>query len=113
MGARQSLFEVLIARAGVMKGGRVGAFIVMWAVVAHDLGREPQMLEVIAWWNEKPRTMHRYLAEFREVLPELGPHATPQEFVPALEAHEADRLTRRANAGMLGRIPAPQLLAAA
>jgi hypothetical protein len=109
----QSILEVLIARGGIMKGGRVAAFVVMWAVAERSLGHEPTMLEVIEYWNERPRTLHRYLAEFRELLPELGEGATPQVFVPAIREREAERLTRRANAGMLGRVPAPQLLVAA
>lgn len=112
MAQAPSILEVLIARGGVMKGARVAAFVVMWAVTADDLGREPSTAEVIDWWGEKPRTVWRYLAEFRELVPELGEHATPQPFVALVQEHAAVKLTRRVNAGLLGRVPAPSLVAA-
>jgi hypothetical protein len=109
----RTLFETLIERGGPLKGGRQASFVVMWAMTAHRLGREPMQTEVRAEWRLSERTCHRYVHEFRKLFPEFGDVATPQVFVPAMEAAVADRLTRktpRADASMLLRVAAPSLV---
>lgn len=105
MGETPSLLEVLIAKGGVIKGARVAAFIVQWAVAADELP-DPDVPSVARYWAENERTLWRRLADFRELLPELGEHATPQVLVPHLQKN-TEKLTRRANMGILGRIAAP------
>ena len=85
-----SLLEQLYRRGGIMKGSRVGSYIVLWAVASRDLGHEPTMEEFIAWSREPRRTVFRWQAEFRAVFPEWS---TPQPFAASVAA-ELDRRGR-------------------
>ncbi len=79
--ADQSLLELCVARAGLRKGMRVCSFIIEWAICAGALGREPTVVEFIAWWKCPTRTGWHRLAEFRATFATTD---TPQVFVPAL-----------------------------
>lgn len=80
---RGSLLEQLYRRGGVMKGSRVGSYIVLWALASQELGREPTMEEFITWSREPRRTVFRWQAEFRAVFPEWP---TPQPVAAEVSA---------------------------
>lgn len=65
-----ALYEVVRRRLGVLKGGRVLAFMVQWDVVVQELGREPTVVEYADWWGESERNVYYHLARFRECFPE-------------------------------------------
>ncbi len=79
--AGQSLLELCVGRGGLRKGMRVCSFIIEWAICSGALGREPTVVEFIAWWKAKDRTVWLRLAEFRGI---FETEQTPQVFVPAL-----------------------------
>jgi len=89
--------EFAYARTGSMlKAARVVAFIVGWAVVRRELGREPTVDEYAAWWKEHRATAYRHRAEFREV---FGV-STPGPILDALERQHA-QLHDRIDLGQL------------
>lgn len=63
------LAEVVRRRLGVLKGGRVLAFMVQWDLVARELGRDPTQAEYAAWWGESERSVRNHLGRFRECFP--------------------------------------------
>jgi hypothetical protein len=73
----RTVMEVACARAGVLKGARVVAFICQWTMASQALGHAITLEEYRAWWKESERTAYRYQREFRDVFPHL---ATPQPF---------------------------------
>jgi hypothetical protein len=70
-----TIMEVCFARKGVLKGGRITAFIAQWTICSQALGREITTEDFAAWWKESERTVYRWQAEFRECFPHLS---TPQ-----------------------------------
>lgn len=69
--------ERCLYSVGVVKGGRVAAFVVQWAMAeAAEGGDELKIEQVADWWGDAHRTAYRRLAEFREVFPEFS---TPHE----------------------------------
>lgn len=48
---------------------QVLTFIVAWAMVRDDLGREPTIDEYAKWWKQSERTAYREQALFRQALP--------------------------------------------
>lgn len=70
-----TVMEFAIGKAGVLKGGRVCAFIASWTITSQALGRDITIEEYADWWNESERTAYRHLADFRRV---FGPGTTPQ-----------------------------------
>jgi hypothetical protein len=111
----RTLLEVCIARGGIVKGARVCSFVIRWAMCADALGREPEVVEYIEWWNERDRTAWRHLAEFREV---FATDQTPQ-FLAAVIApavagigKKLDELTAAKTAGTI-ELPADLLPASA
>jgi hypothetical protein len=65
-----TLLELAYARTGrMLTAARVLAFVVAWAVVREELGREPTVEEYAEWWREPERTAYDQLETFREVFP--------------------------------------------
>jgi hypothetical protein len=70
-----TLLDYAIQRAGIVKGGRVCAFVTQWTIASQALGREITLPEYADWWNQKERTAFHHQAEFRSV---FEPMLTPQ-----------------------------------
>jgi hypothetical protein len=107
---KPSVLQIAVARGGVMKGPRVCSFVIAWARVANELGREPTVAEYIRRSGTPERSAWRELREFREIFVELGPKATPQVFVEAVRA-QSDDLDAE-NLALMGQVPADGLTAA-
>lgn len=100
-----SLLALCVALGGYRKGTRVATLIMQWAIVSHQLGREPAVHEYVDWWKDaqSERSIRRHLAEFRELFPEL---ATPQPFVGVVP--EVAKLSEALTAAALAKVP-PEL----
>lgn len=73
----RTVMEVCQARAGVLKGARVCAFIAQWTMASQALGKAITLDEYRDWWKESERTAYRHRREFRAVFPHLE---DPQPF---------------------------------
>jgi hypothetical protein len=112
---RRSLSELLVARAavharpdprrkaglgdlraGFALAGRMGEFIVLWSIYSRREGRELNIADFCRLSGESRRTVHRWLAEYRELFPELGEHATPQRLVAQLPDGSPERVMETA-----------------
>lgn len=78
-----SLLQIAHKRMGFLKGTRVVAFIVSWAVAEEALGHPPSLEEYADWWKESRSTAFREQARFRECFPG---EETPQRIVDLLTA---------------------------
>lgn len=96
-----TIAEVCVARAGILRGGRVQAFIVQWTIASQTLGRPITLAEYGEWWAEPERTAYRHQASFRAVFPHLE---TPQPIADAAIAR-AEEWSHRGTRG-LGQLPA-------
>jgi hypothetical protein len=81
--ANTSLLGLCVALGGYRKGARVALFIMQWSILAHEMNREPLVVEYVDEWREAERSVRRHLAEFRDLFPDYD---TPQPFVSALPA---------------------------
>ncbi len=97
----ETLLELCLARGGVLKGGRVQAFIAQWTIATAALGRPITVIEYAEWWRESERTTYRHQACFRELFPD---HDTPQVIADAAIATQED--ATRAGIKGLGQLPA-------
>lgn len=93
-----TVLETLCQRVGVMKAGRVGSYILEWAVCSQELKHEPTMEEFIAWCPWRRRTTFRRQAEFREAFPEWS---TPQPFADLVQAELSKRRSARSDPAAL------------
>ncbi len=75
---------------GFPLAARMGEFISTWARLSRREGRALTASDYIRLSGEPDRTVWRWLREFRELFPELGPEATPQRLVRALPAETED-----------------------
>jgi hypothetical protein len=73
----RTVMEVACARAGVLKGARVVAFVCQWTMASQALGRSITLEEYRDWWKESERTAYRHQREFRDVfgMPDPQPFA--------------------------------------
>ena len=71
MSMRNSFLGVTIQRAGLRKASSIGAFIIAWLTVHHELGERPTVEQYADWWKVSRATAYREQAEFREVWPEF------------------------------------------
>lgn len=81
---RAQLLALCIDRGGYRQGARVAQFITEWEVAIRKHGRDVGIDEFATWWRDSYRTGYRRLAEFREMFPELGEHATPSALMRPL-----------------------------
>jgi hypothetical protein len=79
--------ELCVARAGMLRGARVAAFIAQWTIVSQALDRPITLEDYGAWWHESERTVYRHQARFREVFPQLK---TPQPISDAAIARAGE-----------------------
>ena len=80
----------MVAKAGT-KGGRMAAFVLEWAMMQNDLGREDVTVEdYIDWSNVPRRTCYRRAAEYRELFPDVPVNDLASQLAPTLR----DRPTR-------------------
>src|SRR3954465_969741 len=94
-----SLLKVAVSRVGTVKGARVVAFILCWAIADDALGHPPTLEEYAEWWNESRATAFREQARFRECFPD---EATPQRIVDLLTQQRAE--WRQGGVQGLGRV---------
>lgn len=71
----RTIAELCVARAGILKGARVQAFIASWTIASQSMGKPITLEEYADWWKESRATAYRHQARFREVFPGLE---TPQ-----------------------------------
>jgi hypothetical protein len=80
-----TLQQLAARNVGQIKGARVVAFVVMWAIAEDALGHSPTLEEYAEWWHESRSTVFREQARFREAFPG---ETTPQRLVDVLRAEE-------------------------
>jgi hypothetical protein len=85
----QTIIEVCLARAGVMKGARVASFNSLWAIASQRLDRPITVADYAEYYGESERNVYRHLASFREVFPALD---TPQAIADEVIAQAEDRV---------------------
>lgn len=66
------------------KANRVGQFVAMWTIVKYQEGAATAE-RVAEYWDEPPRTVYRWLEEFREVWRQVG-YETPDVLADSLIA---------------------------
>lgn len=93
---RVTLQHLAAKRVGQIKGGKVVAFIVMWAIAEEALGHPPTLEEYAEWWRESRSTVFREQARFREAFPG---ETTPQRLVDLLKAQEGETWFKRGVTG--------------
>ena len=71
------------------KANRVGQFVAMWTIVKYNEGATSAE-RVAEYWNEPPRTVYRWLEEFREVWGQVG-YDTPDELADSLIGQYRER----------------------
>jgi hypothetical protein len=96
----RTVMEVCVARAGVMKGARVQAFISCWVIASQRLGRPITLADYADYWKENERTAYREQARFREVFPGME---TPQPIADSVIRELGDQ------AADVGLLPATLL----
>jgi hypothetical protein len=101
-----TIMEVAISRAGVLKGGRVCAFITQWAIASQSLGRSITREEYADWWRESERNVYRHLADFRAVFPGFD---TPQPMADLAQQRAAGWQAR--GVGGFGQLPVSLVVA--
>lgn len=82
------------------KGMRTAAAVVQWTIAQQDLGHEPTVEEVAAWWKESRATWFRRQADFRELFPD---QETPSAIAANLIA-QMERNGRKATKGEEGTL---------
>jgi hypothetical protein len=93
---RTTLQQLAAARVGQVKGAKVVAFIVMWAIAEEALGHPPTLDEYSEWWHESRSTAFREQARFRDAFPA---EATPQGLVDSLKEQEGPTWFKRGVSG--------------
>lgn len=84
---RLGLIGVCVDRGGYRRGARVAEFVMEWEVAVRKHAGPVGIEEFARWWRESRMTAYRRLAEFRELFPELGQEATPNDLMrPLLDA---------------------------
>lgn len=63
------LVAFLTSKAGVRKAFRVAEFIMLWGILADELGREPSRDEFIDRWDESVPTWYRRMEHLNAVWP--------------------------------------------
>jgi hypothetical protein len=81
---------------GQVKGAKVVAFIVMWAIAEEALGHSPTLDDYAEWWRESRSTVFREQARFREAFPG---ESTPQRLVDHLKQQEGATWFKRGVTG--------------
>jgi hypothetical protein len=76
---RDSLLNLAVRNAGVMKGAQAASVVVAWAVAVEDLGHElgadegghlsAAIREYAAYWKQSERTVWRELDRFKRAFP--------------------------------------------
>lgn len=99
---RQTLLQLAVRRVGLMRAGRVLAFMVAWDVVRRELDREPTLEEYGDWWRQSRATSFREQKLFREAFPG---EVTPTRLLDAA----GDEWDRRRGWKGLGAVPARDL----
>jgi hypothetical protein len=92
--------EFCVARGGVLKGGRVQAFIAAWTIASQAMGKPITLDEYADWWRETRSTAFRHQARFREIFPELQ---TPQPIANAAILRASEWQERGVHG--IGRLP--------
>src|SRR3954469_20144773 len=87
-----TLQQLAARRVGQVKGAKVVAFVICWAIAEEALGHRPTLDEYADWWNESRATVFREQARFREAFPG---ETTPQNIVDALKAQQGDTWFKR------------------
>jgi hypothetical protein len=105
--AARTIYELCVARGGLIKGTRVQAFIAQWAIASQAVGHPLTLLEYQEWWNLSHGAAYREQARFRELFPELR---TPQPIADVAIAHVEEWLDR--GVGGFGKLPASLVPAA-
>src|SRR4051794_18566436 len=95
-----TLQQAAALHVGQVKGAKVVAFLVCWAVAEEALGHPPTLDEYADWWNESRATAFREQARFREAFPG---ETTPQRLVDALKSEDGATWFKRGVRGV-GRI---------
>lgn len=91
MNERLQLLGICIDRGGYRRGGRVAQFIAEWEIAVRKHRGPISAEEMTAYWKESRATTYRRQQEFRELFPELGEHATPQDLMrPLLDRLQAE-----------------------
>jgi hypothetical protein len=104
-GKPQPLALIASGRVGLIKAGRVMAFMVQWQIVRDDQGGdEPTLEQYAAWWNCSIRTAYREQALFRQAFPG---EVSPTRLLD-LAAHAwVNRPSRRPSPQLLGQVAVP------
>jgi hypothetical protein len=97
----RTVAEVCTARAGVLKGARVQAFICSWTIASQAMGKPITLDEYAEWWRESRATSFRHQARFREVFPHLE---TPQPIANAAMLRSSEWADRGVSG--IGQLPA-------
>lgn len=87
----RTVLEYAVAKGGIRKGLRVGTCIAQWTIAQSQLGHEPTIREVAAWWREPERTWYRRLDEFRAIFDA----ETPAAIATRALAEREERLDRK------------------
>lgn len=78
-----------VAKAGT-KGGRMTSFIIEWALMQQELGRDDLTVEDYITWSHVPRrTCYRRSAEYRELWPDLAINELARRINEAAAANAA------------------------
>lgn len=80
-----TLQQAAARHIGQVKGAKVVAFIVRWAIAEEALGHPPTLEEFASWWSESRSTVFREQARFRDAFPD---ESTPQRLIDALRCEE-------------------------
>jgi hypothetical protein len=86
---RRDLIALCISRGGFKEGARVAEFISEWEIAVRKHAGPIGIEEFSRWWKDSRPTAYRRLITFRELFPELGPQATPQDLMRPLLARIA------------------------
>jgi hypothetical protein len=64
-----TLFEAARQRVGIRRAAQALAFMMQWAMVRDELGREPSLDEYREFWKVGRSTAFREQAQFRQAFP--------------------------------------------
>jgi len=69
-----TVFDYMVRKVGFRKTLKILTFVMAWATVENEFGREPSIEEYADWWRSSRATAFREQALFRECFPN---EATP------------------------------------
>lgn len=106
--APTTLLEHCLARAGLVKGGRVASVIAGWAIASENVGHELTLQEYREWWRMSERTAYREQAIFREAFPEFStPQVLADAIIEAYYAKLAEGEQRKLSGGIAALVKQP------